>query len=314
MEEKLYDPKIKSPRPPQELPEALTTVFALGALNRLDDTLADPKFITRTGTDLALAVPMPKELIAVSGGVAALGVGALLPAIQKIREAAARMQSNNNLKQIGLAIHAYHDVWGSFPTDRLDKNGKPILSWRVEILPFIEQENLYKQFKLDEPWDSAHNKVPSQTLVKTFMAPNATPPAKYEWGYTSYRGISGPGTAFEAGKKLKFVDFTDGTSNTIVVIETDEWVPWAKPGDFALDPDKPLPKIVPVGQANAFLALFADGSVRAISTSIAAKALRAAFTRNGGEIFDLDEPGASPKEAPPVPKKGFVPKPPPSSK
>src|SRR5438132_8532158 len=90
--------------------------------------------------------------------IIAILIGLLLPAVQKVREAAGRAQSQNNLKQIALAVHNYHDVYGHFPQDITDKNGKPILSWRVAILPFIEQDNVYKMFKLDEPWDSENNK------------------------------------------------------------------------------------------------------------------------------------------------------------
>jgi hypothetical protein len=286
LEDKLYDPKIKTPRPGADLPEAIGTVFALGALTRFDETLADPKFITRQKAELAMAVPMPKELLAVGGGTAALAAGLLLPAVQKVREAAGRVQSSNNLKQIGLAIHNFHAANDRLPMDILDKNGKPLLSWRVELLPYIEQQNVYNMFKLDEPWDSENNKPLSQLQIKMFMSPNATPPENFEWGWTSYRGIAGPGASFEKGKKLKFTDFTDGTSNTIMVIETNDWVPWAKPGDYPFNPDKPLPKIVPPGNKDVFMALFADCSVRAVSVKTAEKTLKALFTRAGGEKIE----------------------------
>ena len=289
LEDKLYDPKIKTPRPVGDLPEAIGLVFALGAVNRFDETLADPKFITRDKAELALAVPMPKEVLTIVGGVAAVAAAALVPAVQKVRESAARMSSANNLKQIGLAIHNYHDTFGHMPQDIVDKDGKPLLSWRVAILPFIEQDALYKRFKLDEPWDSENNKPLSQSMIKVFLAPETPLPAKPEFGLTSYRGISGPDAAFESGKKLKLTDFTDGLSNTVMVIETDELVPWAKPGDFPFDPKKDLPKITAPGGRNVFQVLMGDGSVRAISTSIAEKTLKAAFTRNGGEVVDLDK-------------------------
>jgi len=66
------------------------------------------------------------------------------------------------------------------------RDGKPLLSWRVAILPYLEQQELYGQFHHDEPWDSANNKPLSQTMIKTFVAPNAAPPAKQEWGWTNY--------------------------------------------------------------------------------------------------------------------------------
>ncbi len=290
LEGRLYDPKNKAPRPAEDLPEAIASVFAIGAINRLDETLADPRFITRDGAELALAVPLPKELLVTIGGLGACGAALVVPAIQKVREAAARMSSANNLKQIGLAIHNYHDTHGHMPQDIVDKDGKPILSWRVAILPYIEQDNVYKQFKLDEPWDSANNKPLSQLIIKTFVSPNATLPAKSEWGMTHYRGIAGPGAAFEPKAKITLVSYTDGTSNTVMVIETDEAVPWAKPGDFPFDPKKPLPKIVPAGGQKVFQALFADGSVRAMKPDLAEKTLKALFTRAGGEVIeDIDK-------------------------
>ncbi len=290
LEGRLYDPKNKAPRPAEDLPEALASVFAIGAINRLDETLADPKFITRDKAELALAVPLPKELLVTVGGLGALGAAMVVPAIPRVREAAARMSSANNLKQLGLAVHNYESANGHLPQDIVGKDGKPLLSWRVAILPYIEQEALYKAFKLDEPWDSDANKKAWQGLVvKTFISPSAAQPGRDIVGMTSYRGISGPGAAFEAGKKLKIVDFTDGLSNTVMVIETDELVPWAKPGDFPFDPKKPLPKIVPPGGQKVFNALFADGSVRAVSTSVTEKTLKALFTRAGGEVVDPDK-------------------------
>jgi hypothetical protein len=282
-EEKLYSPKIKTPRPPEELPEAVASLFALGAMNWADEILADETLVKVAGSDLAVSVALPKHLAAAGGGTLAVGVGLLLPAVQKVREAAARTQSANNIKQIMLAIHSYHDTFGHFPADIVDKNGKPILSWRVAILPYIEQDNVYKMFKLDEPWDSPNNIKMSQVTIKTYLSPTAAGgPIQ---GMTSYRGIMGPGAAFEPGKKLKLTDFTDGTSNTIVIIETGDLVEWAKPAnDFPFDPKKPLPKFK-MPHAGGFQVGMGDGSVRFVSQSIAEATLKALFTRNGGEVI-----------------------------
>ena len=289
LEDKLHDPNVKSPRPGTDLPEALATVFTLGAVARLDETLSDSKFISRNKAELAVAVPMPKEILTLVGGTIAMTASALVPAAQKLRGSAAEIKSSNNLKQISLAMLNYESAYGVMPHDIVDKKGKPILSWRVAILPFIEQANLYNQFKLDEPWDSDNNKQWSQTMVKVFLSPEAKLPEKAEWGLTSYRGISGPGAAFEPGKKLKIVDFTDGTSNTISVIETDELVPWAKPSDYPFDVKKPLPKIVPVGGKTKFQAAFVDGSVRTMKADTPEKTLKALFTRNGGEVVTIPD-------------------------
>jgi RNA polymerase sigma factor (sigma-70 family) len=88
---------------------------------------------------------------------------------------AQRARSMNNLKQILLAMHNYHDANGNMPHDITDKDGKPMLSWRVAILPYIEQDNLFKQFKLDEPWDSDHNKKLLALMPSTYRTPGIGP-------------------------------------------------------------------------------------------------------------------------------------------
>jgi hypothetical protein len=290
LEAKLFDRKVTTPRPPDQLPDALGAVFGLGALGRLDDFLADAKLVTRDGNDLTFAAAMPKELVAAAGGVLAVGVGLALPAVQKVREAAARVQSQNNLKQIGLAVHNYESAHGKLPEDIKDKDGKPILSWRVAILPYIEQENVYRQFKLDEPWDSEANKPLSQAAIKVFLSPQAADdPRPDGYGLTNYLGVAGPGTIFDPKGNVKFLDITDGTSNTVMVVETANAVPWAKPGDLLIDPKKPLPKLVPVPGHETVNVLMGDGSVRAVNPGkVSEKVWRLLFTRNDGEVIPFD--------------------------
>jgi prepilin-type processing-associated H-X9-DG protein len=210
--------------------------------------------------------------------------GLLIDMIQQVRTAAARSQSANNLKQIGIAMHTYHDKYGHFPpAATYDKDGKPLLSWRVLILPFLEQNELYKEFKLDEPWDSEHNKKLLARMPKTYD----TPSEKKERNHTFIQVFVGKMAAFEGKTGRKIPEFTDGTSNTILVVETEKEVPWTKPADLPFDPDKPLPKLGGV-YTNGFNALFADGSVRFISQAITEKTLRAVITRNGGEVIGDD--------------------------
>lgn len=290
MEDRLYDPKIKAPRPVEELPEAIASVFAIGALNRLDGLLADPTLIVRKGAELTGALPLPREVLTAIGTYAGLLVGFLVPAVQKVRDAAGRAASSNNLKQIGIAIHNYHDTTGAFPRDITDKNGKPILSWRVAILPYIEQDNIYKAFKMDEPWDGPNNSRLSKTIIKTFLSPQ-TPPQKSPDGYglTSYKGVSGPGAMFEPGRPIKFADVTDGLSNTVMVVEAGDPIPWAKPGDYPFDPNKPLANLASPGLGDLTQVLFADGSVRVLNTKkVPEKTFKAMFTRNGNEVFTID--------------------------
>ncbi|HEY7427396.1 MAG TPA: DUF1559 domain-containing protein [Gemmataceae bacterium] len=211
----------------------------------------------------------------------------LIEAVQKMREAAARAQSQNNLKQIGLAMHNYAATYGRFPPQATyDKNGKPMLSWRVSILPFIEQNELYNQFHLDEPWDSEHNKKLLAKMPKTYASPQDEKTLTDH--LTHFQGFFGKGAFFEGKKGLVLpADFPDGTSNTLMIVEASKAVPWSKPEDIPYDAAKPLPKLGLPG-ADGFLAGLCDGSVRIISHKITEKTLRNAITRNDGNPLGSD--------------------------
>jgi prepilin-type processing-associated H-X9-DG protein len=215
-------------------------------------------------------------------------IALLLPAVQAAREAARRAQSVNNLKQIGLALINYHDVHQTFPpAHTTDKQGKPGLSWRVAILPFIEQEALYKQFHLDEPWDSEHNKTLIPLIPKTYVSPNYSGPP----GKTNYLGIGGPRGVFSGKDGTSFAKISDGTSNTVMVVEANNAsaVEWTKPEPFvpdAADPMKNFKGLRPGG----FNALFCDGSVRFLSEKTAPAVLKAYWTIDGGERVELPKP------------------------
>ena len=220
-----------------------------------------------------------------SPAVAGVMVALLLPAVQQAREAARRTQAKNNLKQIGLAMHVHHDAAGSFPPRvTAAKNGKPGLSWRVKILPYIDQKALYDQFHLDEPWDSEHNK----TLIARMPVVYATPgdDAQAKAGRTQYLVLNTPGSLFQGEDGPKISSITDGTSNTIMVVEAraDQAVVWTKPDDLDIDLDNPLSGLESA-RVGGFHALLADGSVRFISNQIDLKTLKALFTRAGNETI-----------------------------
>ncbi len=260
-ERALFDPKLKVGRQFDALMEAVTAFGGLAALNTADELLGNLP-LKRDGATLAAKVDLP-EYATQYIAAALVSAGVALPAIQKVRNAAARMQSTNNLKQIAIAMYNYYDTHGSFPPAAIcDKKGKKLLSWRVAILPFIEQDALYKQFKLDEPWDSEHNKPLSAMLVKTYMdprLPNST-------GATHYKVFVGKETPFDWTQSKKFNDITDGTSNTVMVVAAGDAVPWAKPEDFEFDSTKPLPDLSkPFPQ---LLTAFCDGSVRSINPAM----------------------------------------------
>ena len=213
-------------------------------------------------------------------------VALLLPAVQAAREAARRAQCTNNLKQILLAFHNYVSANNAFPRDYTDKDGKPLLSWRVAILPYLEQGDLYNKFKLDEPWDSPNNKPLLKEMPQVFMCPDRT---KAEPFTTTYRGFSGPGAMFETDKNITFADVTDGTSNTIAVAESKDAVPWTKPDDLPFDPQA-APSLFGAGSPHpgGFNCGFADGSVRFIKNSISVIVFKALITRAGGEVIAND--------------------------
>lgn len=200
--------------------------------------------------------------------------------VAKARKAASMAVDANNLKQIGLALHSYHDVHKHFPTNIYDKNGKALLSWRVQILPYVEEPLRYQKFKMDEPWDSAHNLPLSKKMPAVFRSPSSKAAADK----TTYLGPFGKGLFLSGPTPIKFQDIKDGTSNTIVVLEVEDAaaVTWTKPDDLPIDPKQPL-KGVGRNAEEMFQALFADGTVRAISTKIAPGDFYTFLTIAGGE-------------------------------
>ena len=129
------------------------------------------------------------------------------------RQACAR--SRNNMKLLVIAMHGYHDANGHFPQNIVDKDGKPLLSWRVELLPFLEAEKLYTEFKRDEPWDSEHNKKLLAKMPDVFRV-GFEPKGETK---TYYQGFAGAGTIFDPSQKVTLATITDGTSTTLAIVE-----------------------------------------------------------------------------------------------
>lgn len=212
-------------------------------------------------------------------------LAALKAGVAQVKVARERTISQNNLKQIGLALHGYHDAQGRFPFPGVAKFGAPLgpgnnnpnLSWRVAILPYIEQGQLYQQFKHDEPWDSEHNKRLIDKMPKVFAPVNGV---KADKGHTFYQIFTGR-EAIKSG--MTIAQITDGTSNTLMVVESGDSVPWTRPEDMLYDSKKPLPKLGAFFNGD-FNALFMDGSVRYVRKGIDEKILRALITPSGGEV------------------------------
>jgi hypothetical protein len=186
-------------------------------------------------------------------------------------------------------MHRYHDEHGHFPQAAIrDKDGKALLSWRVALLPHLGFEDLYKEFHLDEPWDSAHNKKLLEKMPKVFAIDGVKTKEPYA---THYQVLTGKGTVFEEGTDVAITDITDGTSNTLLLVEAAEAVPWTKPADLPYDPGKPLPKLGGLYKDEGINVATADGWVFCIKLLAAGDEdiLRAAITRNGGEVSNVGD-------------------------
>ncbi len=235
---------------------------------------------------------MPKaqndQLVLVLDEAGAKGVLDLIqPSLERARLAAKRAQSMNNLKQIALAMFNYESAQKSFPpAAKCDDNGKPLLSWRVLILPYIDQQALFEQFHLDEPWDSPHNK----TLIGKMPSVYRSPFSKLaDTTRTNYLLPVGPAAAFDGPKTVEIKNIRDGTSKTIMTVETDDScaVVWTKPDDLVFDPDNPLQGLGGLIEGG-FLAGRMDGSVQFFPKTIRPETMKALVTPNGGEVI---EPG-----------------------
>jgi len=224
-------------------------------------------------------------------GVGGIAVALLLPAVQAAREAARRMQCSNNMKQLGLAMHNYHDVNKTFPPAyTVDKNGKPLHSWRVLLLPYLEQTALYEQIRLDEPWDSEYNSQFHDVVIPTFQCLSnhyAMPGAN-----CCYTAVIGENTVFTGSKGINLGAITDGTSNTIMFAECQTPFCWMDPTQ-----DLKLEDILEQGGINqdyeglgsyhtgGINATFCDGSVQFLSQTIDLETLINLFIRNDGNAL-----------------------------
>jgi hypothetical protein len=205
-----------------------------------------------------------------------------------LEEAALRQQSANNLRRIGSALGSYHNRHGHFPPAIIyGKDNKPLYSWRVELLPYLGQEALYKQFRRNERWDSEHNKKLLPRMPAVYAPPFAQGQGALE--RTWYQVLVGPKAAFEGRRGLARTAFTDGTANTWLVVESAVAVPWTAPQDLPYESGKPLPTIGGHFRGG-FNAVFADGRVQFFRAGLSAARVRAYITRNAG-----DTPAAEPR-------------------
>src|SRR5262245_9997726 len=217
-----------------------------------------------------------------------VGIGGLVysmsASVSKVRDAATRTQDSNNLNLIALGADNYHSANVQVPPATED------LSWRVYLLPYLEQDTLYRRFNMKEPWDSPTNLPHSRIRVKEYASTLDGPAATD----TRYRVFVGDNTLFPPRQKwgparIGWTSVTDGTSNTIFAIEAAETVPWPQPKELTYNPKGPLPELGHPKRPDVFLVVMADGAVRIVRKDrISEQTLRALITRNGGEVAGKD--------------------------
>ena len=229
-------------------------------------------------------------MLLVCGGIL---VALLLPAVQAAREAARRAQCSNNLRQIGLAFHGYHDAYGTFPPAYLtDEDGNPTHSWRVLLLPFLEHASLHQAYNFDQPWDSPANRAVVDRMIPVYACPSD--PGAFESFTTNYMVITGPGTVFEGSEATAIREIRDGLSNTLLVVEVrDTGVHWAAPVDLDADnlvlPFQGGPRSPGSWHPGGVNVVMCDGSVRFLSETTAPEVFRSLTTKAGGEAVRVPE-------------------------
>jgi hypothetical protein len=193
------------------------------------------------------------------------------------------------LRKLALAIHIYADVHSHFPRDIVGRDGKPALSWRVLLLPYLDLDFLHAQFKLNEPWDSEHNAKLAAIVPDAFRAPTQDRRAKG----TYYQAVAGPGAVFDPTARTFWPDFRDGTANTLLLVEAGPPVPWTKPADIKFDPDRDPPPLAGP-YTDVVHVVTADATTFRMAPKPDAEKLRAFITRDGAEVFDPKDLRAAP--------------------
>ena len=217
-------------------------------------------------------------VIAIVGILAAL----LIPAVQRSREAASRTMCANNYKQVGIALIRFHDTNQALPPASLSSPGPAKASWRVAILPYLEQNNLYEQFAINEPVNSPTNLKAALITPKVYECPSGSLAAP---GTTYHQALVGKNSALSDSRGTRFATFLKGVSGTILTSESKTSLGWASSGDlsFGTDAASLLPNLGGYPHAYGFHALFGDGSVRFVQSTIAADEFRGMASKTGSE-------------------------------
>lgn len=210
-------------------------------------------------------------------------IGLFLPKMTRGRVAARRTQCKNNLKMIALALHNYHDVYAAFPPAyTVDENGQRLHSWRTLILPWLEHSDRYQKIDLSKPWNHPSNAEAFKTTPDFYRCPSFELPQDF----TTYLAVVGENTCFHPTKPRAISEITDGTPNTLMVIEVPvkQAVPWMSPQDADEQTVLGISEHDELAHRGGVQAALADGSARFLSVTMAPETRRAVISINGEEV------------------------------
>ncbi len=207
-------------------------------------------------------------------------VALLLPAVSQARVAAQRAMASNQAKQISLALLNYEAEYRQLPpAQTLGPDGQPTMSWRVELLPYLDNDNIYTNLQRDKPWDDPSNQVMTSEIIPAFTSPRC--PESQSSPVTAFVAVVGPDTMIRPGAPTKLWDVIDGLSNTAFLLELRQSdIGWAEPRDVSVDEAIKLIQSCP-DQAGLTIAM-GDGSVTQLSPSTPAETIVKLFNCSDG--------------------------------
>ncbi len=293
-------------KPVAETMQALTTLARNSVEGIIQESAGKPEGEAMRSTVVAAGSLLSQAKIETSENVVHLQaksalqlselVKSLSPVLSSARLAAGRAQSINNLKQIGLAFHNYAQVNNHLPPPALlggDQKKFPY-SWRVALLPYLDQDALYREYRFDEPWDGPNNSklIDQMPAVYSVPGPGGAPLSRSKASYYVFTGQATLlGSPWVPGgqnpEPTRFEQVIDGTSNTILAVEWDGNVPWTKPDDIPFDPNGAVP-VLGGFWSDEVNVLLGDGSVRGMRKEIFPNILKALVTRAGKEVIQGD--------------------------
>ena len=270
----------------QTLDQAVQELWSMVQTLPAEKAYLEQQVLDLLGKELQPRVEGKRVQISIQDVAAIAAV--LRPPIEEARANAQRMQRTNQFKQIALGMLNYESANKTLPAQAsYSDEGKPLLSWRVHILPYLGQQELYDKFHLDEPWDSEHNRQLHTQMPNIYADPDSALSRINGMGKTTYVMPASPATIARGKEPVKFKEIADGSSNTIMLIEVnpDNAVIWTRPDDWQVNFNRPWQGLER-DDRTWFVAGFCDGHVRIFDFNISEKNLRACLTIAGGEIIE----------------------------